>query len=32
MITLQQNRVVIVFNDETIMLEKSEEVDPNIQF
>lgn len=32
MITLEQNRVVIVFNDETIMLEKSEKVDPNIQF
>ena len=31
MITLQQNRVVIVFNDETIMLEKSEEIDPNIE-
>lgn len=32
MTALQQNRVVIVFNDETIMLEKSEKVDPNIQF
>ena len=31
MIALQQNRVVVVFNDETIMLEKSEEIDPSIQ-
>lgn len=31
MMALQQNRVVIVFNDETVMLEKSEEIDPNIQ-
>lgn len=31
MIALQQNRVVIVFNDETIMLEQSEEIDPSIQ-
>lgn len=27
---LQQNRVVIVFSDETIMLEQSEMIDPNI--
>lgn len=27
---LQQNRVVIVFPDETIMLEQSEAIDPNI--
>lgn len=31
MMALQQNRVVIVFNDETIMLERSEEIDPNIE-
>lgn len=31
MMALQQNRVVIVFNDETIMLEKSEEIDPSIK-
>ncbi len=31
MMALQQNRVVIIFNDETIMLEKSEEIDPNIE-
>lgn len=31
MIALHQNRVVIVFNDETIMLEQSEEIDPSIQ-
>ncbi|MCF6140489.1 hypothetical protein L1S34_04250 [Flavobacterium sp. K77] len=31
MMALQQNRVVIVFNDDTIMLEKSEEIDPNIE-
>ena len=28
---LEQNRVVIVFPNETIMLEKSEEIDPKIQ-
>lgn len=31
MIELEQNRVVIVFTDETIMLEQSEAIDPNIQ-
>jgi hypothetical protein len=31
MITLEQNRVVIVFTDETIMLEQSAEIDPNIK-
>lgn len=31
MIELEQNRVVIVFTDETIMLEKSDSIDPNIQ-
>lgn len=31
MIALQQNRVVVVFNDETIMLEQSEEINPSIQ-
>jgi hypothetical protein len=31
MIALHQNRVVIVFNDETLMIEKSDEVDPNIK-
>lgn len=31
MMALQQNRVVIVFNDETIMIEKSEKIDPNIE-
>ena len=31
MTALEQNRVVIVFNDETIMLEQSEEIDPSIQ-
>lgn len=29
---LQQNRVVIVFPDKTIMLEQSESIDPNITF
>jgi hypothetical protein len=29
---LEQNRVVIVFPDETIMMEQSESIDPNIQF
>lgn len=28
---LEQNRVVIVFNDETIMLEKTSEIDPLIK-
>jgi hypothetical protein len=31
MLALEQNRVVIVFMDETIMLEQSETIDPNIQ-
>jgi hypothetical protein len=31
MIELEQNRVVIVFTDETIMLEQSNAIDPNIQ-
>jgi hypothetical protein len=31
MIELDQNRVVIVFNDETIMLEQSDIIDPNIK-
>ena len=31
MIELEQNRVVIVFTDETIMLEQSDIIDPNIQ-
>ena len=31
MIELDQNRVVIVFSDETIMLEQSDAIDPNIQ-
>lgn len=31
MINLEQNRVVIVFTDETIMLEQSTEIDPNIK-
>lgn len=31
MLELEQNRVVIVFTDETIMLEQSEVIDPNIQ-
>lgn len=31
MLKLEQNRVVIVFTDETIMLEKSNAIDPNIQ-
>lgn len=30
MIRLQQNRIVIVFTDETIMLEQTVEIDPNI--
>lgn len=30
-IELDQNRVVIVFSDETIMLEQSDAIDPNIQ-
>lgn len=32
MIKLEQNRIVIVFSDETIMLEQSETIDPKIQF
>jgi hypothetical protein len=28
---LDQNRVVIVFNDETVMLEQSDIIDPNIK-
>lgn len=31
MTELEQNRVVIVFSDETIMLEQSEAIDPNIK-
>ena len=31
MIKLSQNRVVIVFTDETIMLEKLDKIDPNIK-
>jgi hypothetical protein len=31
MLELEQNRVVIVFTDETIMLEQSENIDPTIQ-
>jgi hypothetical protein len=31
MITLDQNRVVIVFTDETVMLEQSEIIDPEIK-
>ena len=31
MLELEQNRVVIVFTDETIMLEQSDTIDPNIQ-
>ncbi len=31
MMELEQNRVVIVFTDETIMLEQSDAIDPNIQ-
>jgi Zn-dependent M16 (insulinase) family peptidase len=30
MIKLNQNRVVIVFTDETVMIEKSDIIDPNI--
>lgn len=29
---LEQNRVVIVFSDETIMMEQTDSLDPNIQF
>jgi hypothetical protein len=32
MFELHQNRVVIVFNDETIMLEQSDTIDPNIKY
>jgi hypothetical protein len=28
---LEQNRVVIIFNDETVMLEQSDAIDPNIK-
>jgi hypothetical protein len=31
MLELEQNRVVIVFTDETIMLEQSHSIDPNIK-
>jgi hypothetical protein len=31
MIELEQNRVVIIFTNETIMLEQSEAIDPNIR-
>ena len=31
MTKLEQNRVVVVFTDETIMLEKSDAIDPKIQ-
>ena len=31
MLELEQNRVVIVFTDETIMLEQSDAIDPNIK-
>jgi hypothetical protein len=31
MLQLQQNRVVIIFTDETIMLEQSDTIDPNIK-
>lgn len=31
MLELEQNRVVIVFSDETIMLEQSDSIDPKIQ-
>lgn len=31
MLKLEQNRVVIVFTDETIMLEQSDAIDPTIQ-
>lgn len=31
MLQLQQNRVVIVFTDETIMLEQKDTIDPNIK-
>ena len=30
MVELEQNRVVIVFHDETIMLEQSDIIDPKI--
>jgi len=29
--SLHQNRVVVVFRDETIMLENNNEIDPNIK-
>ena len=31
MYELEQNRVVVIFTDETIMPEQSEEIDPRIQ-
>jgi hypothetical protein len=31
LITLEQNRVVIVFKDETIMIEQNNEIDPTIK-
>jgi hypothetical protein len=31
MLELEQNRVVIVFTDETIMLEQSDAIDPTIR-
>lgn len=31
MLTLEQNRVVLVFPTETLMLEQSEQIDPNIK-
>jgi len=31
MLTLEQNRVVIIFNDETVMLEKTNSIDPKIK-
>jgi hypothetical protein len=31
MLALEQNRVVIIFMDETIMLEQSDSIDPNIK-
>jgi hypothetical protein len=32
MLELEQNRVVVIFTDETIMLEQSDAIDPTIQF
>lgn len=31
MLELEQNRVVIIFTDETLMLEQSDKIDPSIQ-